>query len=48
MHISRDEQKYLDGELGLKDKMPDGWTIENGGIYARLDMAGIKWKRNAE
>lgn len=47
--ISPEEATYLDkskgqGGLGLKDKMPDGWTFAEGDIFERLHIAGIKFE----
>ena len=44
--ITKDEANRLDFQLGLKSIMPDGWTFEHGETLARLDVAGIKLKRN--
>ena len=38
-YITRDERERLDFELGLKSKMPEGWTP--GDYMARLAAAGI-------
>lgn len=37
--ITMDERDRLDFELGLRDRMPDGW--QEGDVMARLRMAGI-------
>lgn len=39
--ITKDEAKRLDSELGLKQKMPHGWSFETGDTLARLKIAGI-------
>lgn len=41
--ITKDEQVRLDVDLGLKQKMPDGWTFDTGDVFARLDVAGINY-----
>lgn len=40
-HITREEAKRIDHELGLKTKMPPGWDIRIGDVYARLQAANI-------
>jgi hypothetical protein len=39
--ITDEEAKKLDGELGLKTDMPEGWVIGDS-IFARLNFAGIE------
>jgi hypothetical protein len=39
--ITKEEQRRLDFELGLKSSMPAGWTFEKGDTFARLNVAGI-------
>ena len=41
--ITKDEQVRLDVDLGLKQKMPDGWTFDTGDVFARLDVASINY-----
>lgn len=47
VQITPDEKQRLDRTppvgLGLKQRMPKGWRVENGDIYARLTAAGIQW-----
>jgi len=42
--ITKEEQERLDlkSYLNLKEKMPEGWTFENGDTLARLKLADIK------
>lgn len=40
--ITKEEQKCLDFEKGLKSTMPDGWRFEDGDTFARLNNAGIR------
>lgn len=40
--ITQEEQRRLDYELGLKQRMPDGWTFETGSVFARLEAACIR------
>jgi len=42
VRISPEEAALLDGDLGWKAKMPDGWSVEDGHPFARLEKAGIK------
>ena len=42
--ITSTEQRTLDHELGLKTRMPDGWTFETGSPFARLDAAKIDYE----
>lgn len=44
VQITKDEQMRLDVDLGLKQKMPDGWTFDTGDVFARLDVAGINYE----
>lgn len=51
--ISSNEANQLDrsvqsGGFGLKTKMPDGWTFEDGCIFERLHAAGIEFYPPAE
>jgi hypothetical protein len=39
--ITKEEQRRLDFDLGLKSSMPAGWTFEEGDTFARLNVAGI-------
>jgi len=41
-HISSEEAHHLDHVLGLKERMPDGWSFENGSVMARLVVANIE------
>ncbi|UXC90765.1 hypothetical protein EGM87_17365 [Sphingobium sp. RSMS] len=43
--ISKAERQRLDFELGLKVRMPEGWSFddENADPFARLKAAGIEW-----
>ncbi len=43
IHITSEEQKFIDVELGYKRVMPDDWKFGDS-AYARLDKAGIKIK----
>ena len=49
VYISREEQQKLDkgNQLNLRQRMPDGWSFDNGDLYARLNAAGIKVKFNS-
>lgn len=40
-HITREEARLLDYELGLKRSMPDDWDFETGSVMRRLDEAKI-------
>lgn len=42
--IAKEEQKHLDHVLGLKQCMPDGWSITTGSPFARLDVANIEYE----
>lgn len=44
--ISRTEQQRLDNkdQLNLRQKMPEGWSFESGDIFARLNIADIKYR----
>lgn len=46
VHITSEEQKYLDYELGYKDTMPDDWTFGQD-PYLRLYRANIDLKKYA-
>lgn len=48
VRISKKERDLLDlnANLGLRTKMPDGWTFENGDPFARLRLANIKLNTN--
>jgi hypothetical protein len=49
--ISKEERRYLDFEVngtGWKTVMPDSWSFETGGIYARLHGAGIRFDPPAD
>ncbi|MHC8353782.1 DNA translocase FtsK [Pseudomonas sp. LB3P81] len=53
VHITLDESKFLDasrinGGLGLKELMPEGWRIGVDCIYVRLHKAGIAFDPPAE
>lgn len=39
--ITKEEQRLLDYELGLKSDMPSGWRFEDGDTFARFSLAGI-------
>ena len=41
-HITKEEARILDFDLGLKTTMPGVWCFETGDVTARLDVAGIK------
>ena len=41
-HISKDEAKIIDLELGYKSTMPEGWNPETDSIFRRLEIAGIR------
>ncbi|WP_052321244.1 hypothetical protein [Pseudomonas fluorescens] len=41
-HITKEEARLLDVDLGLKTTMPGNWCFETGAVTARLDLAGIK------
>ncbi|OGQ52435.1 MAG: hypothetical protein A3J24_13240 [Deltaproteobacteria bacterium RIFCSPLOWO2_02_FULL_53_8] len=44
VYIAEEERKTLDtGSSALKDKMPPGWDLENGCIFARLHSAKIEF-----
>lgn len=45
VHITKEEQHRLDVELGLKQRMPEGWTFTEGDVFARLKAAAIEFKR---
>lgn len=40
-HITKEEARHIDYQLGLKTSMPPGWDLETGAITARLDAGGI-------
>ena len=44
--ISKRQASYIDSKdgLGLKNKMPDGWSFETGDTYERLKLANIELK----
>lgn len=42
--ISKEEQEYLDHELGLKQTMPSGWSFKDGNPFHRLDVANIEYE----
>lgn len=48
VYISKEEQQKLDrgNQLNLRQRMPDGWSFDNGDLYARLNAAGIKVQFN--
>jgi hypothetical protein len=41
--ISKDEQDHLDKacNLNLRQRMPEGWTFDNGYVFERLKVGGI-------
>ena len=41
--ISKEEQLHLDHTIGLKQRMPDGWSFEGGCTFARLRAANIEY-----
>jgi len=41
--VSKEEANMLDGELGLRDSMPEGWKVGDS-VFARLKAANIKLK----
>ena len=41
--ISKEEQRRIDFDLGLKSKMPEGWSFSDGDTYARLHLGGVEW-----
>lgn len=41
-HISPEEARRLDIELGHKTTMPPGWDFDTGSVMARLAAAGIE------
>ena len=43
IHITKEEQKKLDVELGLKINMPDGWEFGDD-PFERLNAANIQYK----
>ena len=42
VHITKDQAKHLDIDLGLRTSMPSGWAFGDN-IFARLDEAGINY-----
>lgn len=40
--ISKEEQRRLDYDIGLKSTMPEGWRFEDGDTFARLKQANIE------
>jgi hypothetical protein len=42
--IEKDEARYLDCDMGLKDRMPPDWEPASGCCYARLHVARIPFK----
>lgn len=40
-HITKEEARFIDFDLGLKTTMPGNWCFETGAVTARLDVAGI-------
>ncbi len=43
VQITKAEQFHIDHRLNLKSTMPDGWTFENGDVYARLRAANVEF-----
>jgi len=41
--IDKEEQKYLDHKLNLKQVMPDDWDFKEGDIFKRLKEANIEF-----
>lgn len=41
-HITKEEARFIDFDLGFKTTMPGDWCFETGAVTARLDAAGIK------
>ena len=39
--ITKEENKILN-KMGLRSEMPEGWDENNGSVYARYEIAGIK------
>jgi len=39
---TKDEQRRVDVEKKLKKTMPEGWSFEEGDVFARLKVAGIE------
>jgi len=48
VRIHSDEAKYIDHELGLKTRMPDGWTFGKDDPLARLRAGNIILKEDVE
>lgn len=42
--ISNEEQHHIDHVLGLKTKMPDGWSFGDGDPYARLREGKVSFE----
>lgn len=42
VHITREEADRLNYDVGLKNKMPDGWDWDSGDVKERLHMANIE------
>lgn len=44
--ISKAERYRIDFDLGLKVRMPEGWTFDDEGAdpFARLNVAGVEWE----
>ena len=44
--ISKTEQQRIDHQLGLKSKMPEGWSFDDDGadVFARLRLGGVAWQ----
>jgi hypothetical protein len=40
--VSKDDQERMD--MLHRQRMPDGWTFEDGDVFARLKLAGIELK----
>lgn len=46
VRIANVERQKIDHTLGLKTKMPEGWSFDDPGadIYARLRLGEVEWK----
>lgn len=41
VNITKNESKIIDFKLGLKSKMPEGWSFESGNTFVRFKLADI-------
>lgn len=46
--ITKNEQRFLDFDLGYKSIMPEGWSFENGDTFERFHRANIVIRRYSD